>query len=158
MVARDSQRFKAVDDLPVEPSLGFDGATGKAVQRHQRRLLRFGQRRRVRKTMRLMHLKAHMLVLGRNPEGSHKRSVNRIDERGLFLARPLAADLDERPRHGVPFRIGRAMLSARDRVMHPISLPSAHLPSARQQSRVSVAYVATCAASAGCGGHGSRVR
>jgi hypothetical protein len=52
--------------------------------------------------------------------------VNRIDERGLFLARPLAADLDERPRHGVPFRIGRAMLSARDRVMHPISLPSAH--------------------------------
>src|SRR4029077_8519520 len=73
MIARDSQRFKAVDDLPVEPSLGFDGATGKAVHRHQRRVLRFGQRRRMRKTMRLMHLKAHMLVLGRNPEGSHKR-------------------------------------------------------------------------------------
>ena len=83
--------------------------------------------------MRLMHLKAHMLVLGRNPEGSHKRSVNRIDDRGLFLVRPLAADFDERPRHGVPFRIGRAMLSARDRVMHPISLPSAH-----RQSRVLV--------------------
>ncbi len=87
MVARDSQRFKAVDDLPVEPSLGFDGATGKAVHLHQRRVLRFGERRRVRKTMRLMHLKAHMLVLGRNPEGSHKRSVNRIDERGLSLPR-----------------------------------------------------------------------
>jgi hypothetical protein len=78
------------------------------------------------RTMRLIHLKAHMLVLGRNPEGSHQRSVNRIDDRGLFLARPLAADFDERPGHGVPFRIGRAMLSARDRVMHPISLPSAH--------------------------------
>jgi hypothetical protein len=76
--------------------------------------------------MRLMHLKAHMLVLGRNPEGSYERGVNRIDDRGLFLARPLAADFDERPRRGVPFRIGRAMLSSRDRVMHPISLPSAH--------------------------------
>ena len=126
MVARDSQRFETVDDLPAEPSLGFDGTTGKAVHRHQRRVLRFAQRRRVRKTMRLMHLKAHMLVLGRNPEGSHKRSVNRIDDRGLFLARPLAADFNERPRHGVLFRIGPAMLSARDRAMHPISLPSAH--------------------------------
>jgi hypothetical protein len=28
MVARDSQRFEALDDLSVEPSLGFDGATG----------------------------------------------------------------------------------------------------------------------------------
>jgi hypothetical protein len=70
MVARDPQRFEAVDDLPAEPSLGSGGATGKAVHRHQRRVLRFGQRRRVCKTMRLMHLKAHVLVLGRNPEGS----------------------------------------------------------------------------------------
>lgn len=62
MVARDSQPFEAVDDLPVEPPLGVDGAIGEAVHRHQRRILRFGQLRRVRKTMRLMHLKADAVL------------------------------------------------------------------------------------------------
>jgi len=124
MVARDAQRFEPLDDLSVEPPLGAGRAPGEAVHRHQRRVLGLGQPRRRREAVRLMHQQPHMLVLPRNLERRHQRRVHRVDDRGLFRTRPLTADLDEHPGHGVPLHDGRAVLSARDRPMHSDFWPS----------------------------------